>query len=149
MREETRTVTTLTLSNDSIIVDDQLRDEAIELVDTADDDRLGRMEVVINGVRHEVPETLSRLLVHVIERAARGGTMHIRSMPEELTTTVAAELIGVSRPTFMKYIHSGEIKSRVVGTHHRVLAQDVVALRERRNLERVGALGVLRELMPD
>ncbi|QOD93782.1 MULTISPECIES: helix-turn-helix domain-containing protein [Microcella] len=142
-------MTTLTLSNDSIIVDDQLRDEAIELVETAEDDRLGHLEVVINGTNYEVPESLSRLLVHVIERAARGGTMHIRSMPEELTTTVAAELLGVSRPTFMKLIKAGDIRSRIVGTHHRVLAQDVVALRDRRNDARVDAIRALREVLPD
>jgi excisionase family DNA binding protein len=142
-------VTTLTLSNDSIIIDDQLRDEAIELVHTAADDRLGHLEIVVNGTRHEVPGALSSLLVHVIERAARGGTMHIRSMPEELTTTVAAEMLGVSRPTFMKLINSGEIKSRVVGTHHRVRAHDVVAYRTRRDARRVGALEKLREVLPD
>jgi excisionase family DNA binding protein len=142
-------VTTLTLSNDSIIIDDQLRSEAIELVDTAEDDRLDHLEVVVGGVHHEVPDALSRLLVHVIERAARGGTLHIRSMPEELTTTVAAELLGVSRPTFMKCIQAGELPSRVVGTHHRVLAQDVLALRDRRNAARVGALQALREVLPD
>ncbi|WP_162243164.1 MULTISPECIES: helix-turn-helix domain-containing protein [unclassified Leifsonia] len=142
-------MTTLTLSNDSIIIDDQLRDEAIELVDTAEDNHLDHLEVVIDGSRHEVPETLSRLLVHVIERAARGGTLHIRSMPQELTTTVAAELLGVSRPTFMKYIQTGAITSRIVGTHHRVKAQDVIALREERNLARVGALAALREVLDD
>ncbi|WP_344757544.1 helix-turn-helix domain-containing protein [Leifsonella bigeumensis] len=141
-------MTTLTLSNDSIILDDQLRDEAVELVETAEDDRLGHLEVVVNGVRHEVPEALSRLLVHVIERAARGGTMHIRSMPEELTTTVAAELLGVSRPTFMKYIQSGEIRSRIVGTHHRVRSRDVIAFRERRDKDRVAALENLRVELP-
>ena len=142
-------MTTLTLLNDSIIIDDQLRNEAIELVDTAEDDRLDHLEVVINGSRHEVPAALSKLLVHVIERAARGGAMHIRSMPEELTTTVAAQLLGVSRPTLMKYIQAGDIPSRVVGTHHRVLAQDVVALRERRDIARVAALQALREVLPD
>lgn len=142
-------MTTLTLSNDSIIIDDQLRDEAIDLVQTAEDDRIGHLEVVVNGQRHEVPEALSSLLVHVIERAARGGTMHIRSMPEELTTTVAAELLGVSRPTFMKLIQSGEIPSRIVGTHHRVLAQNVVKFRDKRNEARVEALQALREVLPD
>ncbi|KQX06653.1 hypothetical protein ASC59_02020 [Leifsonia sp. Root1293] len=70
-------------------------------------------------------------------------------MPQELTTTVAAELLGVSRPTFMKYIQTGAITSRIVGTHHRVKAQDVIALREERNLARVGALAALREVLDD
>lgn len=75
--------------------------------------------------------------------------MHIRSMPEELTTTVAAEYLGVSRPTFMKSIQSGEIRSRVVGTHHRVRSQDVIALKAARNEKRVEALNALREALPD
>jgi excisionase family DNA binding protein len=142
-------VSTLTLSNDSIIINDQLRDEAIDLVDAAEDDRLGRLEVVVNGQRHEVPEALTQLLVHVIERAARGGSMHIRTMPDELTTTVAAELIGVSRPTLMKYIRSGELPSRSVGTHHRVLTHDALELQKRRESERVASLQRLRELLPE
>lgn len=142
-------MTSLTLSNDSIIVDDKIRDEALELVDSAEDDRISRLVVHIGRDEFEVPEALSSLLVHVIERAALGGTMHIRSMPEELTTTVAAELLGVSRPTLMKMIQAKEINSRAVGSHHRLRSQDVIAARDARNAARRDALKRLRSELPD
>jgi excisionase family DNA binding protein len=142
-------MSTLTLSNDSILIDDGIRDEALDLVEASGEDRLAKIVVVIDGTQHEVPAALSRLLTHVVERAARGGVMHIRSMPEELTTTVAAEMLGVSRPTLMKLIHANEIRSRVVGTHHRVRSRDVIELRNGRDLARREALERLQDSLPD
>lgn len=142
-------MSTLTLSNDSLLVDDKTRDEALELVETAGEERLASLCFVIDGVQHEVAPSLAKLLIHVVERAARGGVMHIKSMPEELTTTVAAEMLGVSRPTLMKMVANGEIASRVVGTHHRLRSRDVLALRNQRDARRNEALQRLRREVED
>lgn len=53
-------------------------------------------------------------------------------MPEELTTSTAAKLLNISRPTLMKMIKSGKVKAHMVGTHHRLAARDVLALRRER-----------------
>lgn len=80
---------------------------------------------------------------------ARGGTVTIGSVPEVLTTSAAAGILGISRPTLMKMINTGLIPSHKVGTHHRLRAEDVfAALRARRSRERA-AFAELMELEGD
>ena len=49
---------------------------------------------------------------------------------DEFTTTEAAKLLDMSRPTLMKLINSGRIEFRKVGRHHRIPASAVQTLRE-------------------
>jgi excisionase family DNA binding protein len=84
-----------------------------------------------DGMR-AVPPELSALLTSVLRAVADGGVVTIGSMPEELTTTAAAELLGVSRPTLMKIVAAGEVPAHKVGTHTRLRAVDVLELRRAR-----------------
>ncbi|MFT4286000.1 helix-turn-helix domain-containing protein, partial [Nocardioides sp.] len=45
---------------------------------------------------------------------------------EVFTTTEAATMLGLSRPTLMKLIEAGEIAHVKVGTHHRIPAQAIL-----------------------
>ncbi|GIG37660.1 helix-turn-helix domain-containing protein [Cellulomonas pakistanensis] len=84
------------------------------------------------GVAGPAPAELSRLITAVVDAVAAGGTVTVGAMPDELTTTAAAELLGVSRPTLMKLIANGDLPAHKVGTHTRLLAEDVVAFRRER-----------------
>lgn len=97
-----------------------------------------------NG-RAPLPAELGAILAKVVEIMAHGGTVTIGSLPEELTTTVAAEQIGVSRPTLMKMIRNGEIPARRVGSHHRVKSADVLAAKRERLERQRRAFRELRE----
>lgn len=77
-----------------------------------------------------LPPELTQLLAHVVETVAKGGTVTIGTMPRELTTTTAAGLLGVSRPTLMKMVKRGEIPAHKVGSHTRLLAKDVLAAKD-------------------
>lgn len=67
-----------------------------------------------------VPAEIGRLLQQVLSVMARGGTVTIGSVPDVVTTTTAAGILGVSRPTLMKMIEEGTIAAHKVGTHHRL-----------------------------
>lgn len=82
--------------------------------------------------RRPLPADLAAIISRVVEVMANGGTITIGSLPEELSTNVAAEQLGVSRPTLMKMIHAGEIPAHKVGTHHRLKATDVLAAKRAR-----------------
>ncbi len=69
------------------------------------------------------------MLTKVLETLASGGSLTISAMPEDLTTTQAARLLGESRPTLMKRIRNGELGSSKAGTHHRLKTEEVLALR--------------------
>lgn len=59
------------------------------------------------------------------------------------TPAQAARLLGVSRPLVMKMIASGELPSILVGTHHRIAAEDLAVYRAD---ERTRALEAMRDL---
>lgn len=61
------------------------------------------------------------------------------------STTEAASMLGVSRPTLMKLIESGELESEMVGTHHRIPAEGIVAYQRARQLGRDRATEAMSE----
>ena len=67
-------------------------------------------------------------------------------MPDELTSTVAADILGVSRPTLLRWTREGLIESFKVGSHTRFRRSDVLRLREQRETERREAFEKLRAL---
>ena len=58
----------------------------------------------------------------------------------------AADLLGVSRPTVVKLLESGEIPFEQPGRHRRVRLADVLAYRERASVERRAALDQMVEI---
>lgn len=64
---------------------------------------------------------------------------------EMFTTTEAATMLGLSRPTLMKLIDSGEIDHVKVGTHHRVSALAILDFQQARQARREKAAEALAE----
>ncbi|WP_104118361.1 helix-turn-helix domain-containing protein [Arthrobacter sp. B1805] len=96
-----------------------------------------------------VPPELFSILQQVVEVISSGGTVTVGTLPKELTTTVAASILGISRPTLMKLISKGEISAHKVGTHSRVFASDVLEYKARRSVSRRSAFDALRAMEED
>ncbi len=96
--------------------------------------------------RQPLPADLASIINKVVQVMADGGTITIGSLPDELSTTVAADQLGVSRPTLMKMIRAGEISAHMVGSHHRLKATDVLAFKRSRLERQRRAFDELREL---
>lgn len=75
---------------------------------------------------------------------AAGGTVTIGSVPNEVTTTTAADMLDISRPTLMKLIRAGEIPAPKIGTHTRLKSSDVIGYRERKRGAQQAAFDDLR-----
>ena len=71
--------------------------------------------------------------------------VRIGPRPEELTSTFAAELLGVSHPTLMKWARAGEIGSFAVGSHTRFRREKVRRVRALRSQQRAAAHESLRD----
>lgn len=136
----------LTLVNDSVIIDELTREEAIELVKEARDLPMEGLHVVIGNETIAVPPGLTGLLIHVVKHAAQGGVLTVRTTPEEVSTTVAAEMLGISRPTLMKLIASGVFAARQVGSHKRLKSVDVLRYRSSKLDAQKAAFGEIREM---
>ena len=63
-----------------------------------------------------LPGDVARIINAVLHAVSEGQTISISTLPKEVTTTTAASMLDVSRPTVMKYIRSGRLSARKVGT---------------------------------
>lgn len=129
----------------SQIVDEAVQAEAFSLVSEAHDRQVGNVTMTLDdGTEVRLQTNLARFVVNLVESIAADGTLTTNSLPEELTTTVAAQVIGVSRPTLMKMISRNELPSKKVGSHTRLLRSDVLVFRAHRQDARVKAVEDLR-----
>lgn len=96
------------------------------------------------GDHIELPEEMYRVLVHVTEAMSRGMAVTIAPRSTTLTTSQAAELLGVSRPTLIKFLEEGRIPFEKVNSHRRLALHDVLEFQRVRREEQYAALEAMR-----
>ncbi len=122
--------------------------------DAALADRAGRaLEALIDGTRPvtarfgdeivALPTPAVRLLREILDRMAHGKGVALTSLHAELTTRQAAELLQVSRTHLVQLLDEGRIPCRMVGSHRRVRAEDILAWRRETESRRREALDEL------
>lgn len=131
--------TTLAMTQ-GITADPTVRRDAVQVMgETADRVVEAVLLQLDDGTCARVPASLTGALVAFMQAAADGSEISIRLIASELTTTGAAQLLGVSRPTVMKMVTRGDLAAHRVGTHTRLRRDDVLALRDRRQADRAAA----------
>ncbi|GHJ14821.1 excisionase family DNA-binding protein [Micromonospora sp. AKA38] len=83
-----------------------------------------------------MPTQLVDVLRQISAILARGDGLVINALSRELTTTEAAKLLGMSRPTLIRLLENDAIASHRVGSHRRLFLSDVLAFRGRQMEER-------------
>ncbi len=68
------------------------------------------------------------------------------SAEQAFTTSEAAAILDMSRPSLMKLINAGRLEFRKVGKHHRIPASAIQAFRDRQREERAAAFTAIAEL---
>lgn len=91
---------------------------------------------VVNMPSLELPKGSIELLIEILRAMEAGQAIQIIPVNAELTTVQAAGVLNVSRPFFIKLLEQGEIPYRVVGTHRRVLLDDVLHYKEKTDRKR-------------
>ena len=102
--------------------------------DTLNQARAEAREILKNSEETTIELTVSGRESQVIQRVlhalAQGQDIDVQVVPHDLTTTVAAQRIGISRPTLMKAIRTGELPAHKVGSHFRIRTEDADAFRK-------------------
>lgn len=143
-------MTSTLVGRGTLVVDEELQSSATKVMKAAGDEEIiGLTFTTTTGRQFPLDPVVVDFVGRVLSRVAQGGNVSVRTLPETLTTSAAADLLGVSRPTVMKFIRNGELDSDMAGTHHRLRLNNVVELREKRESARRAAIAELLELDED
>lgn len=140
-------MTTVTLSRSAVTtITEELRAEAAQVVEQVGDEKFASVVIVTaTGKSIEVPAGLAAVLDAIVHRVEQGGQVVLQSVPELLTTSAAADILGVSRPTLVKLITDGKLNAVMRGTHRRVRWFELSAFMRAREAERAAAVADLVE----
>ena len=92
------------------------------------------------GEQVELPEEVYRILRQVVEAMRRGMSVTISPVSQTLTTQVAADLLGISRPTVVKLLEDGRIPFERINGRRIIKLADLLDYRERRRREQYRSL---------
>jgi excisionase family DNA binding protein len=96
-----------------------------------------------------IPISAFRLLADILTEMSKGNAVTFIPIHAELTTQQAADFLNVSRPFVVKLIDEKKLPCRKVGTHRRVLFQDLVEFKRKTNQERAKTLDELAKQAQD
>ena len=90
-----------------------------------------------------MPQSAMLALGQALSRIAKGASFSILSVDTELTTQMAADQLGVSRPYLIKLLDEGLIEYRKVGAHRRVKAASLMRYKQTDDITRQAAADAL------
>ncbi|HWU91237.1 MAG TPA: helix-turn-helix domain-containing protein [Kofleriaceae bacterium] len=99
-----------------------------------------------NGERHRIPQAVVYGLARMAEVLARGDAVTIVPVGTVMTTQQAADLLNVSRQYLVRLLDDGKIPYDRTGKHRRLKIEDVLAYKQKRDLERDAKLDELAKL---
>jgi excisionase family DNA binding protein len=102
-----------------------------------------------DGSTIDLPVDIAEALRGIVEALAQGKAVTVAPQHTTLTTQQAADLLGISRPTFVKRLEEGDIPFTKPGRHRRVRLSDVLAYRNRMRSESSEALDRLAQISQD
>ena len=107
---------------------------------------ISNISIYSNGKEMQIPYSIPVVLCEVIKTLNYGNSITLIPMDKELTTQQAADLLNVSRPYLIKLLENNEISYRKTGSHRKILMQDLMEYREKRNDNRKTKIEKLSQL---
>ena len=95
------------------------------------------------GERIELPGSVFKVLREAVGFMSHGRTITLVPDNQIITTQRAADVLGMSRPFFIKLLDTGVMAHHRVGNQRRVYLHDVLAFAKKRDEERLAALNLI------
>ncbi|MEM0911885.1 MAG: helix-turn-helix domain-containing protein [Pseudomonadota bacterium] len=104
-----------------------------------------------DGETHQVkmPASAVKLMIEVLTQLGQGNSINITPIHAELTTQEAADLLKMSRPTFIKLLDAQEIPYTRKGNRRKVAFVDVMNYKQALDNKRLNTLDELTALDQD
>lgn len=93
-----------------------------------------------------IPANIFRTIIKMLVEMGNGNAVAVVPISAELTTQQAADLLNVSRPHLVKLLEQDKLKYRMVGTHRKLLAKEVLNFRDKTVHARRQALATMVQL---
>ena len=101
------------------------------------------------GNETEIPRALFVFVGHMLRQVKQRRIVTLMPHDEQFTTQAAANYLGMSRQHLVDLLEAGEIPFTRVGTHRRVVFQDLRDFEKRRDAARTEALDDLARQVDD
>jgi excisionase family DNA binding protein len=92
-----------------------------------------------------IPKKAVELLFRILSGMAEGKAISLMPADAEVSTQQAADLLNVSRPHVVKLLESGHIPFRKVGSHRRILLEDLMKYDQEAKEQRDKSLAFLAQ----
>ena len=89
------------------------------------------IEIEETGEKIVLPLKALNLLSEILKAMSEGKPVSIVPIATEVTTQMAAELLGCSRPYLVKLLEEGKIEFTKVGKHRRIKYEDVMRYKQK------------------
>ncbi|GLR64627.1 helix-turn-helix domain-containing protein [Marinospirillum insulare] len=101
-----------------------------------------------DGKNHQVqiPSSALKLLIEVLTQLGQGNSVNIIPIQAELTTQEAADMLNMSRPTFIKLLDNNELPYVRKGNRRKVAFVEVIKYKNALDTKRLEALDELSAL---
>lgn len=108
-----------------------------------------KIKIQESGEFITVPKKALQLLAHILSNMAEGKAISLIPSDSEVTTQQAADMLHVSRPHVVKLLEQGVIPFKKVGSHRRILLEDLLKYEAEQKERRKENLQFLAEQAQD
>ena len=91
--------------------------------------------LIADGQRVDLPDEVFQVLVGVAQAMAQGRAVMVAPVSLQLTTSQAADMLGISRQTLIRLLAEGALPYEQPRRHRLLRLSDVLAYKERRHIE--------------
>ena len=104
-----------------------------------------KIRIQESGTDITIPRKALKLLQFILSSMAQGKAVSLIPSDSEVTTQQAADMLNVSRPHLVKLLEQGALPFKKVGSHRRILLEDLLAYETKQTKQREHQLQLLAD----